>query len=357
MTRISSLMQRHIDEGGFAGAALAVAKNGKLALEHYAGNAAPNLPSSENVLWSVASISKVYTAAMVMRLVEMGELTLGRLISSIIPEFTGDGREEVRLRHLLTHTSGLIYESPIMEEHLKNQTPMSELLEELYSTKLQFKPGTRLSYADYNSLLAGHVAQVVTGIPFAQLVQELVLEPMGLNNTFFAPPLEDEPRLAKIRAVMAENTDGAMYNSRYARGLAHPAFGVVASASDLVKFALHFMPNHKQIHSSLTVKAMTSDQTGGVPGLHPSMKGYPENARVPWGFGWSVQTAALPGLFSELVSPRAFGHGGASGCQLVCDPETETVVAILTNTHLRVGRDPWYARLQSIINAAFVEVN
>jgi CubicO group peptidase (beta-lactamase class C family) len=350
MTRISSLMQRHIDEGGFAGAALAVAKNGKLALEHYAGNAAPNLPSSENVLWAVASISKVYTAAMVMRLVEMGELTLGRLISSIIPAFTGDGREEVRLRHLLTHTSGLIYESPIMEERLKNQTSMPALLEELYTSKLQFKPGTRLSYADYNSLL-------VTGIPFAQLVQELLLEPMELTNTFFVPPLEQESRLAQIRAVMAAGTEGAMYNSSYARGLAHPAFGIVATASDLVKFALHFMPNHKQIHSSLTVKAMTSDQTGGVPGLHPSMKGYSEDARVPWGFGWSVQTAALPGLFSELISTRAFGHGGASGCQLVCDPETETVVAILTNTHLRVGRDPWYARLQSIINAAFVEVN
>jgi CubicO group peptidase (beta-lactamase class C family) len=117
------------------------------------------------------------------------------------------------------------------------------------------------------------------------------------------------------------------------------------------------MPNHKHIHSSLTVTAMTSDQTGGVPGFHPSMKGYSEDARVPWGFGWSVQTPALPGLFTELASFRTFGHGGASGCQLVCDPENETVVAILTNTHLRVGRDPWYARLQSIINAAFVEVN
>jgi CubicO group peptidase (beta-lactamase class C family) len=357
MTRISSLIERHIREGGFAGAALAVAKNGKLVLEHYAGDAAPNLPSSDNVLWAVASISKVYTAAMVMRLVEMGELTLGRLVSSVIPEFTGSGREEVRLRHLLTHTSGLIYESPIMEERLKAQTPMPELLEELYSSELQFKPGTRLSYADFNSLLAGQVAEIVTGTPFAQLVQELVLEPMGLCNTFFQPPLERESRLAKISAVMAEGTDGAMYNSRYARGLAHPAFGIVATASDLVKFALHFMPNHKHIHSSLTVQAMTSDQTGGVPGFHPSMKGYAEDARVPWGFGWSVQTSALPGLFSELASFRTFGHGGASGCQLVCDPENETVVAILTNTHLRMGRDPWYARLQSIINAAFIEVN
>lgn len=357
MTRISSLIEHHITEGGFAGAALAVAKNGKIVLEHYAGDAAPNLPSSKDVLWSVASISKVYTVAMVMRLVEMGELTVGRLAASIIPEFTGGGREEVRLRHLLTHTSGLIYESPIMEERLKNQTPMPELLEELYKTDLQFKPGTRLSYADYNSLLAGHVAEVVTGVPFAQLVKELVLEPMGLRDTFIPVPLAVESRLAKIAKVMAEGTDGAMYNSSHARGLAHPAFGVVATARDLVEFALYFMPNHKHIHSNVTIAAMTADQTGGVPGLHPSMKGYPEDARVPWGFGWSVQTQALPGLFTELASFRTFGHGGASGCQLVCDPENEIVVAILTNTHLRIGRDPWYARLQSVINAAFVEVS
>ena len=357
MTRVSSLMQRHVDQGGFAGAALAVAKNGKLVFEHYMGDAAPNLPSSDTVLWSVASISKIYTAAMVMRLVELGELTVGRLISSVIPEFTGGGREEVRLRHLLTHTSGLIYESPEMEDRLKSQVPMPALLEELYTTKLQFKPGTRLSYADYNSLLAGHVAEVVTGIPFAKLVQDLVLEPMGLSDTFMPVPIEVESRLAKITKVMAEGTDGAMYNSRHARGLAHPAFGVVATARDLVEFALHFMPNHKRIHTSVTINAMTTDQTGGVPGVHPSMKGYPEDARVPWGFGWSVQTRALPGLFTELASIRTFGHGGASGCQLVCDPENEIVVAILTNTHLRIGRDPWYARLQSIINTAFVEVS
>ena len=357
MTRVSSLMQRHVDQGGFAGAALAVAKNGKLVFEHYMGDAAPNLPSSDTVLWSVASISKIYTAAMVMRLVELGELTVGRLISSVIPEFTGGGREEVRLRHLLTHTSGLIYESPEMEDRLKSQVPIPALLEELYTTKLQFKPGTRLSYADYNSLLAGHVAEVVTGIPFAKLVQDLVLEPMGLSDTFMPVPIEVESRLAKITKVMAEGTDGAMYNSRHARGLAHPAFGVVATARDLVEFALHFMPNHKHIHTRATINAMTTDQTGGVPGVHPSMKGYPEDARVPWGFGWSVQTRALPGLFTELASIRTFGHGGASGCQLVCDPENEIVVAILTNTHLRIGRDPWYARLQSIINTAFVEVS
>ena len=57
-----SLMDRYVAEGGFAGAALLAAQHGKLVLEHYAGNAAPDLPASATVLWPLASISKVYTA-------------------------------------------------------------------------------------------------------------------------------------------------------------------------------------------------------------------------------------------------------------------------------------------------------
>jgi CubicO group peptidase (beta-lactamase class C family) len=206
----SAILERHIREDGFSGAGLVVLREGHTVIEHYAGEAAPGLPASPDVLWPIASISKVYTAAMLMRLVEVGALTLNTPVHLLLPEFTGGGREEMRVRHLLTHTAGFIYESPEMEARLRARTPLRELLEEALASGLLFKPGTEFRYADYNYLLAGHIAEVVTGKSFPELVRKLVLEPAGFDETFLPPQPSDEPRMAKIRGGLAEGTDGAM---------------------------------------------------------------------------------------------------------------------------------------------------
>jgi CubicO group peptidase (beta-lactamase class C family) len=348
-------MQRHIDTGGFTGAAVVATKRNEIVLEHYNGLAAPGLASSKNVLWPIASISKMYVVSAIMSLIERGEITLNTLASDLLPHFTSDGRETIRLRHLLTHTSGLIYESPEMEERLKAQTPFETLLEEAFRAPLLFKPGSTFKYADYNTLIAGRMVEVITGKNLSSLVRELVLEPMKLKNTFFPTPATEDKRVAIVRGALAEGTGGAMYNSRYARSLPHPAFAVTASAPDLVTFASHFAPGGPRIHSEATVKAMTINQTGVVTGIHPTMKGYDEQASMPWGLGFALQTEWVPALLCELASFKTFGHGGASGCQVMVDPENEVIVAVLTNTHLNTGREAWYRKLQSLINVSFVE--
>jgi CubicO group peptidase (beta-lactamase class C family) len=355
MSQVLNLINRYIAEGHFAGAAVIAARKGEVLIEHYAGHAAPQQPASLDVLWPVASISKLYSVAMVMRLIEQGLLTLNTLACQVLPMFMGEGREEIRLRHLLTHTSGLIYESPEMEARLVAQTPMSALIEEALTAPLLFKPGTSISYADYNTLLAGHMAEVVTGQPFAELVRTLVLTPMGLHDTFMPPPAHEHKRIAHVRGVMAEDTPGAMYNSSYALGLGHPAFGTVTTARDLLCFAQHFVHGGPRIHTQATVRAMTRNQAGGVRGKHVALAGTAPDAHIPWGLGWMLQTEDVPALFCDLASPNAFGHGGASGCMLVIDPEVDLIVAVLTNTHVRVGREAWFRRIQSIINVCFAE--
>jgi CubicO group peptidase (beta-lactamase class C family) len=351
---ITALLERHIHEDGFAGGALIATRGSEIVLESYAGLAAPTRPSSADTLWPLASISKVYTVAAIMRLVELGGLTLNTLASGVIPQFTGDGRETIRLRHLVTHTSGLIYESPEMDARLAAQTPFAELLEEAYRAPLLFTPGTSLSYADYNTLIAGRVAELVTGTPLPDLVKTLILEPMGLRDTYFPTPPDQDARVAEVRGVMAEGTPGAMYNSRYARGLPHPAFAVTATARDTARFLLHFAPTGPRVLSEVTVRAMTRNQTGLVTGIHPSVKGYDTTASMPWGIGWALQTESLPALQCELASFRTFGHGGASGCQVFVDPETDISVGVFSNSHLRLGREAWYRRLQSVMNLAYV---
>ncbi len=351
-----TLIDRYIWEGGFAGAAVIAAQHDETVIEHYAGMAAPGLPASPTVLWPLASISKLYTAAMIMRLVEQGVLTLNRLVCDLLPQFRGGGREGVRLRHLLTHTAGMIYESPEMDARLAARTPMSALIEEMYTTTLRHKAGTAFGYADYHYLLAGRMAEAATGLSFAELVDTLVLQPMGLQDSYMQPPAHEYGRLAKVRGVMAEGTEGAMYNSPYALSIAHPAFGTVTTARDLLRFARHFAPGGPRLHSTATVRVMTTDQTGGRAMLQDEMMGSQPNLPVPWGIGFALKNVHQPQLFADLASFRAYGHGGASGCQLVIDPEAETVIAVLTNTHARTGRELWYARLQAILNSVFAQL-
>jgi CubicO group peptidase (beta-lactamase class C family) len=342
-------MQRFVDAGEVDGTAIAVARGNQIVDEAYVGHASPGQPASSETLWPLASISKVYTVAAVMALVERGELTLGTTVRRVLPAFDGDGREKVTLRHLLTHTSGLIYESLAMEAILLRYASLDEIVDEAYTCPLEFAAGSRFEYSDYGIALAARMASVVTGTSFPALVQGLVLEPADLQDTFMPPPSGAYPRLARVVGCLADGTDAAQYNSSYVLSLAHPAFGAVATARDLLRFALLFAPGgDRRIHSEATVRAMTRDQTGGeargtVVGIEP------ETLR-PWGLGIALRGQAGLLGFGDLSSPDSFGHPGASGCTVLVDPTLGVSLAYCSNRHLRTDEERFCFRLDAIVN-------
>ncbi len=349
--RVADAIARQIAAGGYAGAAVIGLVNGAIALEHYAGQAGPDLMAAPNVLWPIASISKMYAVSTILALVEQGHLALNMRICDALPAYTGGMREDVRLRHLLTHTGGLIYESPDMEARLKAHVPLDGLIEEMLAGPLQFRPGTSVAYADYHTLLASHVTATVMARPFEALVRDLTLTPMGLTDTFFPTPASEDHRTATVRGPMADGTSGAMYNSRHARNLAHPAFAVTSTARDLARFLSHFAPGGPRIHTAATVDAMRCNQTGlSGTGSFPGISAYEQVGPRPWGYGWALQTAMTPGTFSDLASFSTFGHGGASGCQAFVDPDNDIAVVIVTNTHLRTGFEAWFNHLTMLSN-------
>lgn len=350
---VTAIVDRQVASGAFDGAALVVLRGDGPLIRHFAGLAGPGLPADGHVLWPLASITKLYTAAAVMRLVELGEVTVNTPVWHVLPRFRGEGRDRVRVRHLLTHTSGLPYESAEMDARLAAHTRTDGLIDEALEAPLQFTPGTRFAYSDYAYGLAGRVAEAVTGIPFAELVRRLVLEPMGLAGTFMRPSDGGVERVATVRGVFNDGTDGAMYNSAYGRSLAHPAFSAVATLDDVVTFLRHFAPGGPRTLSEATVRAMTSSQTGGVPGTYLLLDGFPEDTRYPWGFGFCLQRPSTPAVFAELASFETFGHPGASGCQILVDPVADLTVVLLSNTHILTGRDNWLRRQQEIVNACF----
>ncbi len=345
---VQARIQQWVDAGEINGAAVAVARGGEEVWSSHAGAAKAGVSAGPEVLWPLASISKLYTAAMIMALVELGELTLGMTVESILPEFTGGGKELVTLRHLLTHTSGMVYESPLHAERLQALTPYEDLIDESYVYPLLFRPGDKLSYSDYGIAVAARVAERVSGTDFVTLVNDLVLRPAGLTNTTFRPEDDELERVASVEGTYADGTEGAMYNSRYGLDLAHPAFGTLASVSDLLKFGLCFAPAGPRFLSEATVRAMVTDQTGGytpavIPGFMDS------NVPAPWGIGFMIAKVGNP-FGPDLLPAGSFGHGGASGCALWIDPVNQIVVAYVSNKHALTGRPPFTKRLVTVVN-------
>ncbi|MGA7669703.1 MAG: serine hydrolase domain-containing protein [Nitrolancea sp.] len=349
LSRVQRRIERFVEDGEIAGAGLAISKSGEVIADWYTGQAADGLLAGPNVLWPLASASKLYSAAAIMAVVEQGDLTLSTLVNTVLPEFTGNGREHVRLRHLLTHTSGLIYESPEMEKRLIDQTPIDDIIDEAYSHPLLSKPGTRFEYSDFGIALAARMACVVTGLSFPDLVRVMVLEPASLTNTFMPPDPSDYGRIAHVVGTLGYGTDGAMYNSPYALQLAHPSFGTVASAFDVLKFGLLFAPGAKNpIVSSATARAMTVDQTGGT--AHGNLVDFELPLPQPWGLGFELNFTAGGFGLAEIGSPATFGHGGASGCVLMVDPINEIGLAYVSNSHANIDMERWYFRLSAVAN-------
>jgi CubicO group peptidase (beta-lactamase class C family) len=335
------LIDRIVAQEGVPGAALAVAYCGEPVGTHFAGQAAPGEDAGPATLWPIASITKLFTAATVLALVERGVLALSTPVRRVLPDFDGEGREKITLRHLLTHTSGLIYESPRMEQLLIEKTPLDELVAEVYRTPLRFAPGEGQAYSDLGFALLGRVAATATGRPFPALMRELVLEPAGLEESFFGPKAEHAGRLAKVSGAMAEGTDGAIYNSPYALALAHPAFGVVASLGDLLRFGLCLTPRGRRVLSAAALATMTSDQVGDRAGMSGTV--------LPWGLGCEIRGNGAG--FPVLASPASFGHGGATGCLLWIDPSHDAVVAFASNRHYRADPDGFTLLIERVTNA------
>jgi serine-type D-Ala-D-Ala carboxypeptidase len=350
MTRVSRLIQQYIDAGEIDGAGLVVQHAGEPVIEWYAGQAAPNLPAGPQVLWPLASISKLYTAAAVMSLVEDGELTLSMRVSDVLPEFRTELRSETRLWHLLTHTSGMMYESPEMEQLLADQTPLGEMIDEAFNFSPLANPGTRLEYSDYGIALAGRVAELVSRVSLSDLVRQRVIDPAGLSDTFFPPSDSEYERIARVRDVPATGTPGEMYNSGYCRQLAHPSFGVVASARDLLNFGLLFHPRAQhQVLSRATTQSMTRDQLNG--GLTGRLVGLELHDPQPWGLGFMVKGESFQLGFGELASSSAFGHPGATGCVLLIDPVHDVSLSFVSNRHASSGFERFLFREASVTNA------
>jgi len=274
---------------------------------------------TEDTIFDAASLTKVVaTTPAVMLLVERGQIKLNAAVTNYIPEFTGDGKELVSVRQLLTHTSGL----PPDIETKSDWHGQAEAIRKARAMKLQSQPGTDFKYSDINFLLLGEIVQRVSKTPLEVFVQREIYAPLKMTDTAFLPPKEKLPRIAPTEVVLGVPYRGVVHDptARHMGGVAGHA-GLFTTAPDLARYARMLLNlgelDGVKIFKPETVMLMTSVQT-------------PPKITAKRGLGWDIDSG-FSGPRGELFPVGSYGHTGWTGGSLWLDPFSKTFVIFLSN--------------------------
>ena len=316
LARAEEAVWDEINRGSFPGASLAVGRWGRVVLEEGLGRVgaggAPVDP--DRTVYDLASLSKVVgTTSAVMLLVEDGRMSLDDPVQAYLPEFGGDRKERVTIRHLLTHTSGLPAGSDA-----GGATPEEALLR-LMRVPLVHAPGMRVEYSDVGFIILYAAAERAAGEPLYRLLDRRVFEPLGMHSTTFVMG-EGCLRCAGTHRARGDAYRGRVHDpiARRLGGLAGNA-GLFSTVHDMARFAA-MMANGGELDGvrvfrQSTVRAFTRRQPGtGTRAL-----------------GWDTPGAPGTGAAGTRVSDRSFGHTGFTGTSMWIDPERGTWVVLLAN--------------------------
>ncbi|MDP6445074.1 MAG: serine hydrolase domain-containing protein [Pirellulaceae bacterium] len=328
------LLQRWADEGCRSIAAETGRGDGESA-SFAAGtlSATDGASVTADSIFLIASPTKPLVATAAMMLVEQGRLQLDHRVQRYLPEFRGGGKEDVRLIHLLTHTSGLPDMLPNNVALRQAHAPLAEFMRHVNDVELHFEPGTRVHYQSMGLLTLATVMESVAEVAVPDLLQQQIFAPLGMRDTALGIPAawRSSDHSARLTASQVEGQEGADdwgWNSDYWRELGAPWGGLLSTAADWGKLARHLLGIHAGgdgVVSPSTLRAMTTNQLGRMAGI-PSA-----TARAtPWGLGWQLNWPGHPRGFGELLPAAAYGHWGATGTMIWIDPTRDAYGVVLT---------------------------
>jgi CubicO group peptidase (beta-lactamase class C family) len=311
-----------------------------------------------DTVFLLSSLSKPMIAAGIMVLRDRGLLSLSDRVQKYLPEFTRDGRDEVVIRHLLTHTAGLPELLPRELTLLANHTPLDYFVEATCRTPLLFKPGTHVSYSNLGVLLASEIAQRILHRPYRDFLRKDLFEPLKMMDTYLG--------LGRYRLEeTAQNQQGDLKfnrNDPYYRDLGAPWGGIHSTVSDVTRFLDAFLDPEGRLLKKDTAQSMVNNQTVGLNepwGLgwmlaqsHDlDVRTWRSTHRLPW--LWSKYDAVVHGPFGQQCSPRTFGHYGVSGTLAWADPDSSATCVLLTTKGVHFSRDGILGSVSDLVAEAF----
>ena len=312
-----------MNNGNAAGAVLIVGHRGLIVYQKAYGNRALGSnpePMTTDTIFDLASLTKVIaTTTCVMRLEQLGQIKLNDPVAKYIPDFAQTGKEDVTIRMLLTHYSGLPADLDLKD----SWNGLEEGYSRANASKLVNPPGSTFLYSDVGFVVLGELVQKVSGMPLDQYAQTYIFGPLGMTSTRFNPPPSWGPRIAATQRDehTGQTLRGTVHDptARQMGGVAGDA-GLFSTAGDVAKFAQAILNQGAPVLSPLIVEKMTTPQQ---PANMPNVRG----------LGWDIDSPFSSNR-GELLPVGSFGHTGFTGTSLWIDPTTNTYVVLLTNSTL-----------------------
>ena len=376
LERIRPVMQGYVDDGRMAGILTVVARRGKIVHFETVGmrDVENNKPIEADTIFRIHSMSKPITSVAVMMLYEEGHFHLDTPVSDFIPEFKNmevynedqteilDAENAVTIKHLLTHTAGLIYgwggealDKRYQKANLfQPGTPLADTVKKLSDMPLAHEPGDRWTYGVSTDVL-GYLVEVVSGMPFEEFLQTQLFGPLGMVDTAFSVPLEKLDRFAALYELSKEGEmkggkdkekkiDGA---KEKIKGDKSPKMRLERVEKDppLENDEIRFFPGGGGALVSTAPDYMRFSQMllngGELDGVRILKKETVELMRYPhhdgwFGLGFAIVNDKESGDTDDKEpkdTPESIGTyswGGAAGTLFWIDPEKELIGLLMT---------------------------
>jgi CubicO group peptidase (beta-lactamase class C family) len=326
-------VKRAVDEGVLPLADILIARYGRIICHH--SYIHPPLEEKGHRLgcdrlFYLASFTKILVATLIMQQVERGSISLERPVAEYIHEFGQRGKEGVTVRHLLAHASGLPDTLAIPVGHVG---PASEFLEAIYGQPLVFTPGTRGSYCTWGFIVLAELLRRVTGMPLEELGREQLFDPLGMSNTHFGYEEAWKDRIVPIfddhlQVPEALNRPALLAMVRGDTG----AYSTTLDLAVLCQMMLNGgFYGGARVLSPVSVQRMVERQYPwwDTP-ERLSGTGQEKFVHLSKGLCWMTRGGSFY-RGSDLMSSRAFFHGGHLGMRAVVDPEYDLITLFMTS--------------------------
>ncbi len=304
-SRLDALITRYHDLGLFNGSVL-LAENGVPILRKGYGEANKewNILNTPDTRFRIGSMTKQFTATLVMQLVEKGQMDLDAPITHYLPEYPKPNGDLVSIRELLNHTSGIpgYTELPEFARTARESRKPTEFMKIFSGLQLLFEPGSKFSYSNSGYFLLGVILEKVCGKPYEQLLRERILDPLGMTESGYD---STTPLIEKRAAGYDSTLDGYVNASYLDMSQPYAAGSLYSSVDDLLRWDQALYGN--KILSEATKRKMFT------PGL------------ADYGYGFFIHTGAV----------TTIEHGGSIpgfNSQIERDIDSKRLYVLLNNT-------------------------
>jgi uncharacterized protein YbbC (DUF1343 family)/CubicO group peptidase (beta-lactamase class C family) len=336
---LDRIVQGAVHDGLIPGAVLMVWHDGSVVYRKAFGERSlePHRePMTFDTIFDLASLTKVIaTTTAVMQLVQRGEMRLNDPVTKYLPEFGQNGKEDITVRELLVHHSGLTEDLDLTQPW----EGRDKAFQMAFAEKPIFPPGSRFLYSDINFIILGALVERVSGTRLDAYCEKNIFAPLEMFHTRFLPPATWSAKIAPTQYdVDGKMLRGAVHDptARRMGGVAGHA-GLFSTAGDLAKFAQALISG-SPVLSPLTVEKMTTPQQ-------------PPTSSVLRGLGWDIDSPFSSNR-GDLLPVGSFGHTGFTGTSLWIDPTTRTFILLLTNAVHPRGKGSAIALRSEVATAA-----